>query len=362
MSPNFRKGAEAVAQSTERSARSGGFRTYAPSIYWNEDQEQRYLLFLNPMDEIVTAALIRYIPQEYTYPDSDGDEVTKEYFEEVIARTDESIGESVDPMVRDWDGAAKPHGIAVAVELEPVIEEDNGRNRVRGFGVKTVTFNRRIRDEDGDLTDETEEVTAPVVGIITQSNYNFYNVVTSFDANDAPIEQCPVKITRVGKDAGTTYSIQGYPDLDVDLTEFVDNIEGISYLNDEMDEVLTELVTLETNEEVALFIGESILAKRLDELVDEDRYNKIYDTIDESLDRFGNKGKKKGKTKATKKPARRSQKRTADAEETGETEEKPKPKRAPRAKPATKQEDPDAVSKLAQLREKQKARAAANKE
>jgi hypothetical protein len=352
---NFRKGAEAVAKSTEKKS-GGSFRTYTPTIYWPGDNDQRYLLFLNPMDEIVTADMVRYIPQEFKGRDGE----IHETFEEVIARTDDSIGESVDPMVRDWDGAAKPHGIAVAVELEPTFEEVNGRDKIVGLEVKTSTFERRIRDEDGDLTDDTEEVTKPEVGIITQSTYNFFNVVTSFDANDYPIDSCPVKITRVGSDSSTTYTIQGYDGINVDLAPLVDYVEGISYLNDEMDELLKLVDDAETLEDAARVIGETILNKRLDELVDEERYDKLYESIDKSLDRFGNKNKKKGDKPAKKAAPRRSQRRTAAAEDEPAAE---KPKRATRAKrdaaPESKQNDPEALSKLDELKARQKARNAA---
>lgn len=352
---NFRRGAEAVAKSTEKSS-SGSYRTYTPTIYWPGDNDHRYLLFLNPMDEIVTADMVRYIPQEFKGRDGE----IHETFEEVIARTDNSIGESVDPMVRDWDGAAKPNGIAVAVELEPIMENVNGRDRIRGFEVKTDTFERRIRDEDNDLTDDTEEVIKPLVGIITQSTYNFFNVVTSFDANDAPIEQCPVKITRIGGDSSTTYSVQGYQDIDVDLTNLIDYVDGISYLNDEMDELLALIDETDTNEAAALVIGETVLNKRLDELVDEERYDKLYDSINKSLDRFGNKGKKKDKP-AKKAAPRRSQRRSAETTDTEDTPVAEKPKRAPREKKAveSKQNDPEAMSKLDELKARQKARASA---
>lgn len=372
--PDFRRGAAAIAASAEKPVGSGSYRSYAPSIFWNENDETKHVLFLNNIDDIPTLDMVRYIPQ--TRKLADGTEKT--FYEEVIARTDRGIGESVDPMARDWDGQIKQNQLAVAVELEPVVEinEDNGRQNVVGFEVATRTFERRIRDEDGDLTEEYEEVVAPEIGFVVQSPHNFYNILRSSDANDGPIDEIAQRITRVGKDSNTTYTFKPFETLTVDLTNLLNNIDGITYLDQDERDALAEYVSDAQDEYEAYHaIGYALLDKRLAELADEDRYDSLYNTITESLDRFGNKAKKKKANAAAKKdapkrerPSRPSSRRAkpaakeADEPTADETEEK-KPARKPRAKKSEDEPaDPKAAAlqKLHDLRTKQESRNAAS--
>jgi hypothetical protein len=251
-----------------------------------------------------------------------------------------------------------------------------------------------VRDEEGELTQETEEVEAPVIGFITQSPHNFFNVVSSYDANEAPIEETPVKITRVGADNSTVYTVDGYPDQEIDLSGLIECVDGISYLGDDLDDLVDEISDLEDNE-AAQVIGAFLLDKRLEELADPERYDNLFEGVDESLDKFGSK-KKKSKDKESKRerPARRSQRRgrseepaeepaeepEAEAEEPAE-EEKPKqrrtrkpkepeaeaetggdePEEAPKPKRSTargKQADPKAMTKLEELRQRSQQRKA----
>lgn len=371
--PDFRRGAAAIAESQAKAKSGGGsFRPFTPSLFWKDDGDEKYLLFLNQLDDIPTVDMIGYIPVER----KKGDGETFTYFEQVIARTSDVIGEDSDPMVDDWDGNPKDTCVAVAVELEPSFETVKGRKRPVGFEVKTNTYERRVRDDEGELTDETEEVTTPVLGFVTQSPHNFFNVVTSFDANDAPIDQCAVKITRVGSKTDTTYTIQGYPEQEVDLGGLLDYVDGISYLGDDLDDVIEQIDGLEDGD-AALLVGTVLLDKRLDELCDRDRYDELYKGLKKTLDPWKNKGKGgKGKASARKdRPARRSQRRTqvendaADAaEETqgqgGDRSEEPEETPEPKAKPARKRAAPKAdsgdakASKLDELRARQAARKA----
>jgi hypothetical protein len=363
--PDFRRGAEAISAAQKKSTGGGDFKPFTPEFFW-KDKDEKYLLILNPIQYIPTAEVISFIPVEGKK--ADGEKFTR--FERVIARTDAVIGEDSDPMVDEWDGKPRDTSIAVAVELEATYEEVKGRKRPNGFVVKTREFERRIRDEDGELTDEYEDVIAPEVAIIHASPHNFFNVVTSYDETEAPIEETPVKITRVGSDTNTVYRIDGYPDQEVDLTPLIDNIENVYYLNSELEDLIEAIDNAESDAEAASLIGAAMLDKRLDELVDEDRYNELYEGITSTLDKFG--GKKKGKTRKSKteRPARRSQRRSskdddastdeAPAEETPEpeAEAEEKPKRRTRAKKSESTEAAPADDRVAELRRRAEERRA----
>lgn len=358
--PDFRRGAAAIKEAAEAAKNRGGgnFRPFVPTIYWKDDDDHRskYILVLNKVDEIPNIDTISFIPVK------NGDST---YYETVIARTDAAIGESVDPMVRDWDGYAQESVAMVAVELEPLVEEDEkGRKRPRGFEVKTTEFTRRVRDDDGELTDETEEVVAPVIGVVIQRASNFGSPLVSYDENDAPIHETAIKVTRQSTKPAT-FQIQGYPDQEVDLTNLLEYVDGITYLNDEMDDLIEAIAEVEDDFEAANVIGNMMLDKRLEELGDEERYQEIYEQITESLDKYGNKNKGKDK-KADKKPARKakpSQRRSRRSEpepeqESQAPETEPEGETEPEEKAKPKAAD-DRKAKLAELRAKAAARKAA---
>lgn len=339
--PDFRRGAEAIA-TAQKVAKSGSdFKAFTPEFFWR-DKDEKFLLFLNPLADIPTADLISFIP--VTAKKADGDKYTR--YERVIAKTDPVIGESNDKIVDEWDGTPRATCIAVAVELEPTYKEVNGRKRPTGFSVKTREFERRIRDEEGELTDQYESVVAPEIGLVHASPHNFFNVITAYDENDAPIEQTPIKVTRVGGDQNTVYSLAGYPEQDIDLSQLIENIDNVYYLANEIDEIVDGIDNTESDFEAAAVIGAYMLDKRLDELVDDDRYESLYSGITESLDRFGGKKKKKAEAKRER-PSRGSQRRSVKEEssETNVVEEKPKATRS-RAKST------DSGDKVSAMREK----------
>jgi hypothetical protein len=323
MCPDFRRGAEAVAQAKidaeKRRASGGNFKPFAPSIFWKEDGEEKYVLFLNEMDSIPTLDLIGYIPQERKR----ADDTRYTTYETVIARTDPAIGEAKDPMAEEWEAKPKVTCIAVAVELEPLLEKGpNGRMRPVGFEVKTTEFERRVRDSDGELTDDTETVQSPVIGFVSQSPHNFFNVLTSYDANEAPIEQTPMKITKVGKGNSLVYQLKDYPDQTVDLSGLVDYIDGVSYVGEDLDDLLDVIDPLIENGDdaaAAIAIGDFLLNKRLNELEDRDRYDSIFATITESLDKWGKKGGTSKPTGRRERPQRRSQRRDAGDSESSDS-------------------------------------------
>jgi hypothetical protein len=358
--PDFRRGAKALADIQERAKNNAGsFRPFTPSLFWSVDDE-RYLLFLNP------AADITYIDKyiDFVSVPTKGD---RKFYEHVIARTDPVIGEDSDPMVDDWEADPKEKGIAVAVELEPTFEEVKGRKRPVGFEVATTEYDRRIRDEKGDLTDETEEVVSPIIGFITQSPHNFFNLVQSFDAKEYPIEDTAVKISRVDK---TTYTMDGYIGQEIDLSNLIDYIDGVSWLGEDLDDLLAQVDAAETDEEAAALIGAFFLDKRLAELVDEDRYKELYEGLDAPFRKFGGdkKDSKKKDRPKRERPARRSQRRTAEPEPEAESspepeaeaeapaEEKPKQRRQRARKPAEPKPEPEAEAPAEDEKPKPSAR------
>lgn len=364
MCPDFRRGADAVAQAQQKAKSGGSFSPFAPELFWQNDGDEKYLLFLNPMMEVPTVEMISFIPQ--VRKKADGEKFTT--YERVIARTDPSIGDDEDPMHEDWQGRIQDLCVAVAVELEPTLEEVRGRMRPTGFQIKTNTYERRVRDDDGDLTEEVEEITSPVIGFIHASPHNFFNVITAYDSTEGDIESTPLKITRVGTGTSTAFQVVGYPDQEIDLAPLLDEIEGVSYLSEEeMTDLVAAIDGIEDASEAALLIGSALLDKRLEELIDQERYDKLYKSITETLDKWGGKNKGKGKkaeksTSKRERPARRSSRRTTEepeAKDEAPAEEKPaRKRRAPAAKAAdaeeqvTPQQNPEAMGKLEKLRQR----------
>lgn len=345
--PDFRKGAEAIAAAQERAKSGGSFRPFVPSLFWSQGDE-RYLLFLNPLSEVVQVDLIGFIPVEVKGRD-------KPIYEQVIARTDPAIDEAVDPMARDWGADPRETNIALAVELEPEFEEVAGRKRPVGFKVATNDYDRRIRNDEGELTEETETVTTPVIGFVTQSPHNFFNLVTSVDAKDGPIESTPMSIERVDKN---TYNARAFVDQDVDLGDLIEYIDGVSWLGDDLDALLDEIEKTEDDQEAALIIGQFFLEKRLDELCDRARYDELYEGIDKPF-KYGTKAKKEDKKSSRReRPARRTQRRSSESEpETTDeapeaTDEAPAEEEKPKRTRRTKKETP-----AAEAEEKPKGRA-----
>ena len=357
--PDFRRGAEAIAKQQEGS--NSTFSPFAPELFWQNDGDEKYLLFLNPVAEMAAVEMVNFIP--VTRKKGNGEKYTA--FERVIARTDPAIGEDTDPMVEDWEAQAKEQNIAVAVELEPTLEQDSkGRMRPTGFEIKTNTYERRVRDEKGELTDETEEVTTPAVGFIHASPYNFFNMVTAFDSAEGDIESTPVKITQAGSGTKKAFVVTGYQDQTVDLAPLLDYIDGVSYLpEEEMDALIAAIDAAENDEDAALLIGEVMLDRRLEELADKERYDRLYDGIKQPFKKFGSDNKKGGGKKAERKPAReraarpssrrsRTTETAAEPESTPEPEAEVKKTRQRRATLAPSQTDPEKMSKLEKLKQR----------
>lgn len=299
----IRRGKAAIDEANKRSGGNGDFTPFIKSIYWKEDGEERYLLFLTPVDESPQFDLIEFIPTERGYPET------------TVAKTDPYFEEKSDDFEKLWDATPRVRNIAVAVELEPLVEVEKGRRKAKGFEVKTEEFSRKVIDEEtGEATDETEDVIAPAVGVITQSPKNFYKVLEAADDTDFPVHETPVRIKRIGKDSNTTYQVDGYDTIEPDLSNLTEFIDGISYIGEDLDGLLEDIDGKEPLE-AAYEIGKVLLEKYLEELLDDERYDTLLEGVTESMDKFGNKKGKKDSKKAASKAARPSQRRSKPAEE-----------------------------------------------
>lgn len=248
------------------------FPGFIRGIIWKSDKEKKYLAFLNQANQMPTVDL-------HTFVETGKWKSGAPKYEDFISRTDPGIGEASDELSDRLGRKAAQRSIAVAVELEPTYTTVNNRKRPTGFAVKTETFDRKT--EDGG----TEEVEVPVIGMVIQSPRNFFGWVGSFDESTAPIEDTPVEITRRGKDQNTAYDFTPYIDQPIDYTNLVNLAENISYLKDEGLDFTAS--TDEEKKEVALAIGAAVLNKRLTELADKERYERLVSPIEYLEDKWG---------------------------------------------------------------------------
>lgn len=284
--PDFRKGLQ-PEPSRDNGSRNP-FPGFVRNIQWTKDREEKYIAFLNPVTEMTEIMHHSFIPVG-TWKSG------KPRYEEFIARTDPSVGETTDDLTDRLNRRPAKRDIAIAVELEPTYTTVNGRKRPTGFVVKTETFERK--KEDG----STEEVEAPVIGPVIQSRRNFYGWVGSFDDSTAEIEKTPLQVIRRGTNQDTAYDFTPFIDQPIDYSNLIDHVENVSYLSGIKDDL-----DLSGNQsEVALAIGKYYLDRRLTELVDGERYERLVTPIEYIEDKFGGNSDR---------PARPSQ-RTAKTEQ-----------------------------------------------
>lgn len=270
MALQFRRGKEAIAQANDSSRNSGEFVPFLPNFYWKEHEQSRLLWILNPIDDIPLVKLIKPYTKD-------------KRVELVVARQDDAIGASSDPIEDEWGYGPSENNICIAVELKAVMEIRNGRERPVAFEVETREFQRRVRDAKGELTDEKEDVVAPSVGVIAQSPNNFFNHLSTKDSTVGPIHLFPMQIVRStpGQAKDTDYEIELFEERPLDMSGLLDNWEGISFLSeDEKDEVAALIEKAEDDEEVAIIIGAALLDKWLNTRADEDYYRSVLANID----------------------------------------------------------------------------------
>jgi hypothetical protein len=307
MSLQFRRGKEAIAKANESKSSSGSFTPYLPNIIWKDDKQSRLIWILNPLDDIPTVAMIKAF-------------TTDKRVEYAVSRKDDAIGHSSDPIEDKWGYGPADLGIAIAVELEAVTETRRGRERPVSFRVATRDFTRRVRNSKGEITQEKEEVTAPVVGVICQSPSNFFNHLSTKDSTVGPIHQLPLQIIRDGDDKDTDYEVEAFEEKPLDAADLLDFWENISYLTEEdKDEIHALFESAEDEEEYPEIIGAVLLDKWLNEHASQEWYDQIASKIDAPA-KFPSKKyiEAKGKGEEPEKrerPARSSQLRSRRAAE-----------------------------------------------
>ncbi len=211
---NFRKGAQAVQEAATRS----GSGKFTPTIRWKAG-EKKYILFLQPMDEIVTVLMHNFVIIGHS------DASNKPIYSSYISRRDPALDGDAgyDELWDRFDKPPKSRTIGLAVELEPKTEKVNGRNKVVGFDIAKREFER-----DG------ETVKVPAVGLIIESPFTFWGWLSTY-ADDAPIESQVLAVTRRGAKTDTSYDfipVGDPPDVEEVLREFQEEFDFDAYLDE----------------------------------------------------------------------------------------------------------------------------------
>jgi hypothetical protein len=166
--------------------------------------EEKFILMLTPIDQCVTVELHDWIPVGERDKSSGG---TYTKFEQFISRKDSGIGEDYDDLTDRLGAIPKVRTLGVAVELEPIMEEAQGRQRPKAFTVKMDSYKTR----------EGEEKIAPVIGIINQGPKNFWGWLGAFDNTRAPVDETPMSVVRRGEGKDTEYDFFPFSDTEVDF-------------------------------------------------------------------------------------------------------------------------------------------------
>jgi hypothetical protein len=212
---NFRRGAQAIQQAAERK-NSGKF---TPTIRWKAG-EKKYIIFLQPIDEVVTVLYHNFIIIGHS------DATNKPIYSSYISRRDPEL-DGKDGYDELWDRFQEPpkeRCLGLAVELVPVTEKVNGRNKIVSFDFAV----REFENKDG------ENVQVPAVGLIIESPYTFWGYLSTF-ADDAPIESVVFAVTRRGGGTDTAYdfvSAGDAPEVGDALDEFFATFDFDAYLED----------------------------------------------------------------------------------------------------------------------------------
>lgn len=318
----FRRGAAAIAAASSNSG--GNFAPFVPEVFWKEADEKKFILVLTPIDEVGAFDLHDFIP--IRGEKANGEEYTR--YESFLSRKDPYIDEKYDKIEDDLDRKSKVRCIGVAVELEPVMKDVKGRKRPVEFAVKTATFNRKT--DDGE-----EEVTYPLIGLISQSSKLMWSPLFGLDESQGPLSELPLEVTRRipgGKKSETSYEFAPFLDIPVDLSAVVEYVDGLSYISEELGDLLPSLEAAENDLDASQVIAKALFDKRVEELADADRYEELLGDITElEPPPWGGGGKKTQKKRAVgNRSARPSQRRVKQSDEeveesstSTEAEEKP---------------------------------------
>jgi len=226
----------AGAQAIENATKQTNAR-YQPELYWGKpgsEEATKYIQLIGDENSFYTF-LTHNMMQVGTYTNKQGQTKTK--YETFISPRDPNVqgAEGVDIIEQRFGLKPKPRTFAIAVEMEPTIEQSKSKsgkvvNAITGFSVKTRTY----KDKDN------VEHVAPVVGVIHQSPYTetFFPWFTDY-ANNHDLSEHVFEVTK--KDEGTNlrFYIEAAGDAldlsaeDLDVEAEVKNLhEYIEYLAD----------------------------------------------------------------------------------------------------------------------------------
>lgn len=309
MALNYRRGSAAI-EDAATSKNGGQFRPFLPQITWKEDGESKYVLVLTDIEEVAELLLHQFIPVGRGKK-ANGEEFTR--YEEFLSRKDPALGEDYDDLEDRLDRDPKTRCLGVMVELEPVVE--GGSKKLKSFVVKTETFTRNT--DDGEV-----EVTAPVIGLCTQSAVTMWGVINSTHQAVGDLTETPILITRRNKDKNTRYDVLPFMEKPVDLSPLLDLFDQISYLGDDVEDLGHTVNAEDSDVGKAQVIADHLLTKRIDELADAARYEELVTPLkaeDMPKNSWGRKQGSKGSSGAQSarqaRPARRSpRQQTAEVE------------------------------------------------
>lgn len=218
---NFRKGAEAIASAATR--KGGG--NFTPTHKF-ESGETKYLQFLQPIEDIVTVLMHRFIIVGYR---EDGSKI----YENFISRKDPGLdgAEGYDPLWDRFGNKPSERSIALAVELEPIWDTEKGSRKKVLSGFEPAM--REYTNGDGD------DVVVPNVALVIESPYTFFNHLGSY-SDIEPIEEGVFAVKRTGADTNTQYTLMKAGDAldidDLDIEDFLVEFDFDEYLDELSDE------------------------------------------------------------------------------------------------------------------------------
>ena len=235
--PNFRKGAQVIAQSGQTNSDSGPKR---PNFINWESDEKKYIQFITPLEEIPTVLMHQFI---ITGERDNGSYIYNDF----VSRKDPAFDgeDGYDPIWDRFEVQPRLKSVALAAVLQPV--RKNGK--ISGWEVA----GKQRRDDE-----------IPDIGLIVQTPSNFFRWLTTFaDDTGNAIEDCVFSVTRRGEKIATRYDFIKTEHPAIDLSEyseyFIDVEEYLSGLGDE-DRLRSLIDPLPDNAQVSRYGGKNVEA------------------------------------------------------------------------------------------------------
>lgn len=204
-------------------ARGKAKRTrFTPQIQW-EEGERKYIQFVTPWDERISAPMHQFIRT------SRSDKTKSGYtYSDFLIAPQEDGSAGVDLIYQKFGVEPTDRTIMVAVELEPIKERKGDSKRMKIVGFKPKM--REWEDKDG------EEHESPEMGLIIQSQFNFWGMFEKYEDEDAPVDETVFEVTRLGSGTNTSYNVNGVGDvIELDFDEDNDFVDIDQWLEEVAD-------------------------------------------------------------------------------------------------------------------------------